>query len=383
LYISVIFPVADFRSFHREAAGRLEKPRWGESDPQAEFARGFGSIHVRTKSGGGFVGENYYADCENLLKYPSLLFVNNVIGYQRDILLYPIHRRFYFDGKMAGRFEFGFRLNEPTIYEIQMLASARGKSINYDPLAVIAQLLLKNVEIEVLDGREVHTSFFNASTGLRDSYLLSSTRHSKLNQYDISSVGTTYVSVGQPYVFLRAGFQTPLKYPKRIRLLHSGKFEMFVATSGVQGKSVDSIIIESKHSLDGETEKERIARLIYVQMRALSFAHSFYVRQVDSGKFVGESPLTPALHSMLERLRSLSPLEGDGYDAEVCAAMAEVIRNSNVKPEQLAAEVTQRFKKNWVRRLLSPVFRIIDRKSDIAIEAAASTATKYVLTGSP
>lgn len=38
----------------------------GEHDPQAHFARGFGSIHTRTKSGEGFIGENYYADCENL-----------------------------------------------------------------------------------------------------------------------------------------------------------------------------------------------------------------------------------------------------------------------------------------------------------------------------
>jgi len=116
-------------------------------------------------------------------------------------------------------------------------------------------------------------------------------------------------------------------------------------------------------------------------MRALTFAHSFYVRQVDSRRFSGENPLTPAIKSMLERLKNLAPIEGDGFDAEVCAAMAAIIRNSDVKPEQLTVEIERRFKKGWIRRIFSPLMRAIDKKTDIAIEAAASTATTHILTG--
>lgn len=191
-----MFPLADFRLFAREEAGRLEKPRWGETDPQAKFARGFGSIHVRNKSSIGFIGENYYADCDNLVKYPTHLFIKGAINYSRDILAYPIYRRFYFDGRMSGRFEFGFRLNEPTLYDIEALSKVRNEKVNFDAQNIISQIFLKEIEVEIPDGRNIKTTFSGASDALRDAYLLSSTKHSKLNQYDISTVGPTFVSVG-------------------------------------------------------------------------------------------------------------------------------------------------------------------------------------------
>jgi hypothetical protein len=118
MYFAVVFPLADFRSLHRENAGRLERPAWGQTDPRAEFARGFGKIHTRTKSAAGYSGENYYADCDNVVKYPSQYFLHPIPGLLRSILAYPVYRRFYFDGQMSGRFELGFRLNEGSIYEI-------------------------------------------------------------------------------------------------------------------------------------------------------------------------------------------------------------------------------------------------------------------------
>ncbi len=134
MYFSVVFPLADFRSLHRDSAGRLRRPAWGQTNPMAEFARGFGKIHTRTKSGAGYAGENYYADCDNAVKYPSQYFLKPIPGLKRSILAYPIYRRFYFDGQMAGRFELGFRLNEGSIHEIARFEGRSSTAHRNSPL---------------------------------------------------------------------------------------------------------------------------------------------------------------------------------------------------------------------------------------------------------
>lgn len=381
MFVSIVFPVADFRSLHPHLAGRLEKPRWGEHDPQALFARGFGGIHTRTKSGNGFVGENYYADCENLVRYPAQTFVSPLVGKERPILSYPIYRRFYFDGQMSGRFEFGFRLNEASIDEIATIAKVRKTKVQYDPLVVIKKLLSKPVDIHVLDKRRFHLEFKNASHVLRDSYLLSSTKNDSSNKYDIDKVSSHYVDVGRPFVFLRSGKETPILTVRDKRPLVSEGFEMFGARSGVQGRSIDAVIIQSPSSTKREIDKERLARLTYTRLRALSFAHSFYLKQVDRKKLKGRSPLQPAIASMLDRLQDLAPLEVDTYDASVCKTMSEIVKNSDIDPSLLAEEINKRFKPRWFQKLIPGFFKFLDKKTDVAIEAAASTATKQALTG--
>ncbi|KQB96844.1 hypothetical protein AL073_07000 [Loktanella sp. 1ANDIMAR09] len=381
MFASVVFPIADFRSVHPQSAGRLDKPKWGEQNPQAKFARGFGSIHTRTKSGVGFIGENYYADCENLVKYPSQTFVSALLSEHRSIVTYPVYRRFYFDGQMSGRFEFGFRLNEASIQDVKLNGQNRGTETLFDYMEFIRQLLTKEIELHVPDGRSVKTNFLKASDSLRDAYLISSTQNAKLAQYDITSVGSKYVSVGPPFVFVRSGLETPVSPPKGHRAILTGNFDMIGSPSGCQGRSVDAIIVRSSATLDGETENERFARLAYTQLRALSFAHSFFLRQVDDNELTGISPLEPAIASMLDRLRNLSPLEDDRRDAEVCNALTAMLEKSDISPERLSLEIHKRLKRGWLQKLVPNAFRYLDKKSDVAIEAAASTATKYALTG--
>lgn len=141
MFISITFPIADFRGLHNDNAGRLDRPYWGSADPRADFARGFGAIHTRTKSGNGFIGENYYADCNNLVKYPSQLFLKPLRNHTRRVVTYPIYRRFYFDGQFSGRFEFGFRPNEASICEIGRLMP----SAEYDVVAISKQILTRDI----------------------------------------------------------------------------------------------------------------------------------------------------------------------------------------------------------------------------------------------
>ena len=380
MFISVTFSLADFRSLHSDKCGRMDRPNWGSADPRATFARGFGAIHSRNKSGNGFVGENYYADCGSLLKYPSQIFINAIPSLGRKFLVYPVYRRFFFDGQFAGRFEFGFRVNEGTIQEMHLMHPSE----NYDLVGITSQLLASRVIVSLLDSRSPDSLFYRASSLLRDGYIMSSTYQKSLAAYDVTFVSSTYVDVGAPFVFIRSSADTPIARMKRKReLLQGDGFSLFQTRSGVKGREFDTIILESTRDLMSESPKERLSRLFYSQIRAITFAHSYYLAKLDEGKFPRSGHLSPAIGSMIQRIRELTPVSGDLRDAETCKELRTILNNSDVNVDQLSSEVERRLKPRRAPKIFSRLFTYFDKKADIAIGAAASTATKQVLASSP
>jgi len=380
MYLSITFPVADFRSLHPENAGRLDRPAWGKTDPQAVFARGFGKIHTRTKSGSGFAGENYYADCDSMIKYPEQSFINPFRDRNRPILTYPIYRRFFFDGEMSGRFEFGFRFNEASLLEIENLYP----NIEFFIPDIANQILNKNVKMTLLDQRVFTSSFFEISCALRDGWLLSSTKNSLLKAYDVETVGSRYVGVGRPYVFLRSDKQTRVGADRQKRtLINENDLDLSIYRSSIRGQQFDVAALQSKTELDSETAKERLARLFYTQLRTLAYAHSFYLRQVADGKIEGPTSLEEAIKSLIDRLAALSPLENESEDAVTCAEMRKILRNADIDVKKLTREIEEQVRPNNFNRYLGKFIGYFDRKADIAIEAAASTATKQILSSGP
>ncbi len=378
MFISVNFPIADFRALHRECAGRLQKPSWGSTDPQAAFARGFGSMHTRTKSGIGFVGENYYADCDNLIKYPSQNFVKPLVGINRKVLAYPIYRRFYFDGLMAGRFELGFRLNEPSIWDIGI----QYPNAEYDAANTSLQFLESLIQVKLLDGRDFVSKVHKAMDLLCDGWLLSSTKTKDLKIYEIRSICTRYVGVGTPFVFIRAGSEIKLTPERQSRgLLKNDDLEVFTTRSGIHGQQFDTTVNPSKHLLDQETAKERLVRLFYTQIRTLAYAHSFYLKQVSSGAIEGPTSLDVAVKSIVDRLKNLSPVDGNDHDDLNCKEMKKILQNLDIDVAKLTAEIENRVRPSWIKQKLSTIFGYVDKKADKAIEAAASAATKQTLSG--
>jgi len=380
MFISITFPVADFRNLHPDNAGRLDRPAWGRADPQAKFARGFGSIHTRTKSGNGFVGENYYADCDNLVRYPGQYFLTPIPSINRPILAYPFYRRFYFDGQMSGRFELGFRLNEGSIYELEEMNGA----LEYSASSIARELLESYLRVELSDGRKFTQPFSKAMDALRDGWLLSSTKNSALHSFDIETVGSSYVGVGRPFVFIRAGVETRLANERQMRnLLEHDDLRLFITRSGVHEQHFDTAVTPSKLSLDQETAKERLARLFYTQIRALAFAHSFYLRQISSGKISGPKSLEPAVQSLLDRLAGLAPLEDRRDDELTCDELRKILERTDVDPGRLALEIEAQVKPSWLRQHIGGFFGYFDRKADIAVGAAASAATTQLLSSGP
>ena len=380
MFISVTFPLADFRDLHKEKVGRLERPAWGRSDPQAQFARGMGSIHTRTKSGNGFIGENYYADCNNLIKYPDQFFLNPIPGLNRRVLAYPFYRRFYYDGLMSGRFELGFRLNEGSIEEIELMEGA----VEYDAPLVARELLNAIVRVELSDGRIIQEHLHNASDALRDGWLLSSTKQQALSAYPIAEVGGNYVGVGEPFVFIRSGRKTQLLKSKQARTLFDDEhLNLFATRSGLRGQNFDMVVNQSRNRLDSESAKERVARLFYSQIRTLAYAHSFYLRQIARGKISGGASLEPAVRALVDRLMGLAPLDDQPGDQLTCAQMQEILRNADVDTSQMAMEIEGQVRPGWFRRKFGGLFGYFDKKVDIAIGAAAEAATTKLLSSGP
>ncbi|MGR9319161.1 hypothetical protein ACU8LZ_22320 [Rhizobium leguminosarum] len=383
MFISITFPIADFRVLHKEQAGRLKIPAWGSSDPRAKFARGFGGIHTRTKSGDGFIGENYYADCQNFIRYPGLKFIEPLQNRKRPVLAYPIYRRFFFDGMFAGRFELGFRLNEASLWEIRVLSETRKQPVLYDPVAISKQMLESEVSLHLLDDRVEVCPSVKSQSYLRDGYLLSSTRSDALSEYDIATVGSRYVGVGAPFVVIRAAAETPLSHQKRMRpLLARNNMEAFAIPSGADQQNFDTVVIKSPSALNAETADERLVRLVYTQLRTLLFAHKFYLDGHDDGTMPKSGGLQRAISAMLDRMKALTPLEGDRHDAETCAMMAQIVKRFDVDLSRLAEELSNHLKPSWFRRNVGRIFGYLDKKGDIAIEAASTAATQKLLGGS-
>jgi hypothetical protein len=380
VFVSITFPLADFRGLASDRCGRLDRPSWGSADPRASFARGFGAIHTRNKSGSRFVGEDYYADCNNLVKYPSQIFLTPLWQSPRKVLLYPVYRRFFFDGQVSGRFEFGFRLNGATLAEIY----DTHPDAEYDISAIAAPVLIKSVVVNLLDGRSPEVPLYHSSELLRDGYLMSSTKQKELAVHDVASVGSRYVSVGSPFVFIRAGRETKLRQIKLRRdLLRGLDYSFFRTRLKIKGQELDTVVLSSNRELSSEAPKERLARLFYSQIRALTFAHSHYLSKLSDGKVNRPAHLGPSIKAMIERIKSLSPLDGDPRDADTCADMRQILDNADVDVERLAREIERYFQPSRLRAFASMFFGYVDRKADKAIEAAASTATKQMLSSGP
>ncbi len=59
------------------------------------------------------------------------------------------------------------------------------------------------------------------------------------------------------------------------------------------------------------------------------------------------------------------------------------MKKSDMDPTRLVEEIEKRFGKGWIAKLASWIPGYADKKLDVAIEATASSVTRYALTGSP
>ena len=86
---------------------------------------------------------------------------------------------------------------------------------------------------------------------------------------------------------------------------------------------------------------------------------------------------------MIERIKTLVPVADDLTDQQTCRDLGSILANIDIDVDQLAEEIEQRVRPKKFLNTISQVFGYFDKKADKAIEAAASTATKQILTAGP
>lgn len=296
--------------------------------------------------------------------------------------MYPIYRRFFFDGDFCGRFELGFRLNYPTIDHINAEAEYRGLRVLYDPVEIAHQVMRTALELHLLDGRVIGTEACKSVELLRDGYLLSSTKTSALHQHNVAEVGSKYVSVGKPFVVIRSNPETPAADVKHRRdVFRKPEIRAFLLSSGIPNQRFDTLFIDSPELWNEETARERLTRIVYTQMRVLLYVYSVYLDRVESGEISGRSLLTKAIAGLVTRIETLLPIPENSEDQLTCELMRELIGKLDINPSALAIEIEKTLQVGWLRRNVGKVFGFVDRKSDVAIEAAASTITETMLRG--
>jgi hypothetical protein len=326
----------------------------------------------------GIVGENYYADFDNAVRYPELLFIAPSRQDLDPFLIYPLFRRFYYDGIFSARYEFGFMLNAGTVDHYRMLR----QKVLYSPELVAKQVLEQTVRLHLQDGRIVTTPLFRAGPELCDAYILSSTSSSGLQRYPAREVGQDYVSAGQPFVFIRCSPDTPIDEVKGRRTVIRSDRKLLLGRSGVHRQQLDlAIQISPGHPLQ-DSASERLVRIFYTQIRALLSAHSFFLRQHEKNIFRSASQLRPAVEALLKRVADLEPVENDERDAQVCRDLRSLVAQTDVSVAQLSSELERTLKVGFFSRLLGRVLPWLDRKTDTAVEAAATAATEIVMRGS-
>lgn len=337
---------------------------------------------MRAKSGVGYIGENYFADCQNFIRYPELKFISPLATSPDKVLMYPVYRRFFFDGDFCGRYELGFRLNGPTIDHINTIAEMRGHLVRYDAVGIANQTLKTDLELHLLDGRVQQDEAWKTRGLLRDGYLLSSTKNSALSEYDITDVGSKYVGVGSPFLVIRSTPQTPLsEVLHRRQIFNSDGLSAFVLSSGASSQGFDTLLIDSSEQWNDETAQERLARIVYTQLRVILFGYQFYLSSAANGNLSSRPMLERAISGLVNRIQTLTPIIKDEADERTCRTMRELLKSLDLNPEAIAREIEQTLRTGFLRRALGKVFGFINSKTDVAIEAAASTITEKVFEG--
>jgi hypothetical protein len=194
MFIIAQIPFADLRPLIADGRGRLRTPDWTADNPQG-FIRGFGKISPRNSSNLGLTGERSFANMDNAIRFPERM------QYMRDgwtlaLHIIPWFRRLYFDGQMAGRFEFGFLVDE--VYEDIIFKDVREAAI--DPTAVAQEILSTNVQINTIDGSKTITNFAKCARALGISYLSATTSNTGIQRFPISETFGKEFFVGTPFI---------------------------------------------------------------------------------------------------------------------------------------------------------------------------------------
>ncbi|HEY2707125.1 MAG TPA: hypothetical protein VGI95_03660 [Caulobacteraceae bacterium] len=303
MFILVAVPFADLRPMVKGGDGRVPSPDWTSDDPGAAFVRGFGKVSARNDKSLGLLGERFFADFNKAVRLRRILTIREK-GWPNPLSADLRFRRLYFDGRMAGRFEFGFLVDDEEELKLKNDLGA----LAVDPRRVAADALAS--PIGVIDpgaGVEQPTTIQGCGRLLGEAYLAATTLQGDLNRFPPAEAYGSTVALGPPLVHVRLSNGVTAEVG-RDHAAPDGSDGSLFFTSSVGGALRNNVLVRvSPTGSQAERGRERAVRVLFSHLHALMFAQGHFVKVQGSLDAGGRQPLKEAVDDLIGRLRGFTP----------------------------------------------------------------------------
>jgi hypothetical protein len=337
MFILVEIPFVDHRPRLKSQMGRVPAPDWKADDPGRAFIRGFGKVARRNADAYGLLGERYFADFNNAVRLRKPLSLCQT-GWPTRLYAELRFRRLYYDGEMAGRFEFGFLIKDDDELKLDLAI----KGIVFDPRQIAAAALASPIGVIVPDCEEQAATIQGCAKLLGEAYLAATTIKSQLNSFPPAELYGTAVALGPPLVQIRIanGLQTDVA---RDMTKAEGTDGAVYFTSAAKSDVRNNVIVRlSKDASDKETAEERAVRVLFAHLHALIYAQGQFVKVEKVLDIGGRQPLRDAVAAMLKRLEDFTPIDpNDEADSAFAAALMVWAKAYKGRTEELARRLAE------------------------------------------
>ena len=336
MFIVAQFPVADLRSLEPDARGRLGIPDWNADDPGAGFVRGFGDVYPRNSGGMERLhGERAFADFNRAARYRSVIEYRQP-DWPKPLAITPWFRRLYFDGVLAGRFEFGFHVPDLAEYDVFVPGVREG----YDPVEVARAIAGAMVLVRGVDLPPEELPLQRAGDALGRSYVAATTRREALMSFPLTETYGRHVAVGPATVMVRVSdCRTAIVGRSSRRIAVEEGSELFVTSCKTEHGRFAVVAQTSVMGALFETSLERAIRVLFSHLNAVIFAASHAIR-TDFGE-AGQADrkrVADLLGRTMQRLQQLSEAD-DEDDEEFVAALRAFARAHAGRLDDLFASI--------------------------------------------
>jgi len=335
MFILMQLPFADLRPMASGEKGRLLVPDWTADDQGETFVRGFGKVAARNAKGFRLYGERAFADFNNAARLKNTMIYEQQ-GWPLGVRLELRFRRLYFDGKLAGRFEFGF-VSDPDVEET--INDYAGKC-DFDVSQIAAELQNLPIIIHSLDGTQKEATVGTCGDALGLAYVVATTKQSEIQRFPPGETYGKEVKVGNPLIHVRISNGMSAKVTRDRRTLEGSEGKIFI-TSAKKSSIRNNIIIQmSDRDLVDESAEERAVRVLFSHMNALMVAQSHFLRVYKEINLGQKSKLEEAVSDMLARFQRLKPNDPDDQnDKEFAAAMKIFAEAFTNRPADLSSKI--------------------------------------------
>lgn len=312
-------PFADLRCLTEDRFNRVPRPDWDADVPGECFVRGFGKMSSRNATGYGLMGERAYVEFDHAVAFPTPVR-HRQEGWPNEIPLLLWFRRMYFDGDIAGRFEFGF-MADP---EIERAFFETSLELRYDLARVGRTINEAKVEVRSPDGSRTESRLDRCGTALGRALLTATSTMVGLKTYPPADLEGRFLALGPSIVHLRVPAARPVvETDDRRIILEAGDDRLFITSAAGSARRNTVTVQISPTTSRREPPAERARRVLFAHLNAMLFAYSHLVSVADPKEIARHRlGLRDLTEKMLKRFESLKPDPDNAHDAEFAGALA-------------------------------------------------------------